>query len=127
MAFRCGSDYKNNSVVIISGKLTNEENEALPDFQLYLTHDYPGDLRYAYKNQKLIKTDQQGNFSFLSPEPQQNGASGTYPMLKFMDTTWHSMYYNIFQNSDTSGPLILIPTNFELQKIELGTIQLFQP
>jgi hypothetical protein len=127
MAFRCGSDYKNNSVVIISGKITNEGNEALSNFSFYLAHDYPGELRYEYTNQKIIKTDEQGNFSFLSPEPQQNGATGTYPMLKFIDTTWHSNYFNIFQNSDTSGPLILLPTNFEFQKIDLGTIQLFQP
>lgn len=125
LSFRCGNDYKNNSTSVISGVLVDEASNPLPNFELYLAHDYPADIRNSYINQRIIKTDYLGRFSFLSPEPIHNSGSGASPMLKFIDTTWHKQYDGAWESY--SGPYIVLPLANETNKIEVGIQQIFQP
>jgi hypothetical protein len=94
---------------------------------LYLGKERLGETPEAYNNQRLIKTDNTGRFSFLTPRPVNSnvGMNDQYHMLKFLDTSWHAQQkvgWDTF-----TAPYIVLPITNEFNTIEVGTVILFQP
>lgn len=121
-AFRCGNDYKKNSVITIEGVLVDEENNPLPYFQMYITHDIIYTTDFKHKNENVFRSDANGNILLVTPQPVQNFASDYFPMIKFVDTTWQN--YSEYYWDTMYKPLILLPGNPENQRIVLDTIKL---
>ncbi len=121
-SFRCGNDYKKNSVVSIEGILVDEENNPLPYFKMYIAHDNLYNTTYQHKNENIFQTDANGNFLVLTPQPIHNMATDYFPMIKFMDTTWQNLSQNYWDT--ILKPLIVLPNYLDNQRIFLDTIKL---
>ena len=127
LSFRCQNDYADNSVTTIEGVLVDELNNPIPNFDLYLGKEILCETPEAYNNQRLIKTDNTGRFSFLTPRPVNSnvGMYDQYHMLKFLDTSWHAQQSVGWDTS--TAPYIILPITNEFNTIDVGTVILFQP
>jgi len=105
VSFQCKKKYTNNEFISISGTLVDQNDQTLPNFEMYLTFDELSTQSFERKeNEKIFKTNSNGQFQILIPRP--NATKFHYPMLKFVDTSWH---YEIQFTPDSSIFNALIP------------------
>jgi hypothetical protein len=122
VSFQCEKPYKDNHVIQIDGQFVDTTGAPLPYFEFILTHrDIYSEQSYVPKSSdKIITTNQDGKFQFLSPEIQQTRSR--IPALAFVDTTWN---YNVelLYDSVVFRPFVpfYMNNNTETQ-ISLGTI-----
>ena len=126
LSFQCHKPYKDNSTILIEGQFVDEQNQALNNFEFYLSRRDIGVLEFEERlsNEKVLKTDLNGNFSFLTPEFLSFRERSA--VLVFIDTTYRVEYIYF-------GDTLLLPylpvsmgTNSGNQEINFGTVNLQQ-